>query len=403
MVFSFFKKPPQKMPERPVARPKAPTPEPAVTAELEAGEEPVSAVEESGPPPPKDLPALEFTDSGLDFTDSGISGIQVEHDMDPVQADIEQAAVLFANSQDSAVRAVLEATARAHSGAQGERLWRMLLDLMQVLNDRPAFDKLVEEFTQTCETSPPTWRPLESPAAAKQTTSGETAVTLQGVIAGADGPEFQTLRNAVAGKLPVRLDLGKLASCDDAAAEVLLDVLKQSRKVGGALTVEGADGMVGRLSRRLVVGQPEFLGSWHLLLELLLRLGDQEAFEEKAVDYAVTFEVSPPSWEVIKTPAAGKKPLVAAPEDDAFYLSGELKNCRFEDVRAYVDKQARPVLDFTAVKRMDFFSAGLLRNILDRCPVQNKEVIIRNPHHLVAELMGIVDLPSVAKIIVRKY
>lgn len=411
MVFSFFKKPPQKMPERPVARPKPLTPA-APAQDVAAGsapvaEEPVVVVSTAGKEVKPDLPPLDFTDSQFGFSDSGITGIEVEHDIDPVQADIEQAAVLFANGQDSAARAVLEAAARAHTGAAAERLWRMLLDLMQVLDDRAAFDKLGEEFAQTCETSPPTWRPVEKTVPVQGNASGDQLISLQGVIAGSEAPELLQLRDAVAGKRPMRLDLGKLASCDDDAAALLCDLLKLARKQGVALAVEGTEGLVGRLEKRLVVGQPEAANTWLLLLELYLRLGDQELFEEKAVDYAVTFEVSPPSWEVLKplpaTAAKAPPPPPPAPVDEAHYLTGELKNCRFEDVRVYVESQQRPVLDFSRVKRMDFFSAGLLRNILDRCPQSGKEVTIRNPHHLVAELMGIVDLPSVAKIIVRKY
>lgn len=409
MVFSFFKKPPQKMPERPVARPRppaAPTPVQGPAAGQTVGNEDLVAapaapeVEEK-----RELPPLDFTDSQFGFSDSGITGIEVEHDIDPVQADIEQAAVLFANAQDSAARAVLEAAARAHSGAQAERLWRMLLDLMQVLDDRAAFEKLGEEFARTCETSPPTWRPVEKTIPSQANVVGENTIVLQGVIAGEACPELAQLRDAVAAKQGVRLDLGKLASCDDEAAAVLCDLLKLARKQGLALSVEGTEGLVGRLEKRLVVGQAESVNTWLLLLELYLRLGNQEAFEEKAVDYAVTFEVSPPSWEILKpVPAVAAKPVAPrVPADEAHFLTGELKNCRFEDVRAYVEKQPRPILDFSRVKRMDFFSAGLLRNILDRCPQDGKEVTIRNPHHLVAELMGIVDLPSVAKIIVRKY
>ena len=45
---------------------------------------------------------------------------------------------------------------------------------------------------------------------------------------------------------------------------------------------------------------------WLLLLDLYQMLGMQNEFEEAAVDYAVTYEVSPPSWE---TPPPRPKPL----------------------------------------------------------------------------------------------
>jgi hypothetical protein len=38
-------------------------------------------------------------------------------------------------------------------------------------------------------------------------------------------------------------------------------------------------------------------GAWLLALELLQWSNDRAAFEDRAVDFAVTFELSPPSWE----------------------------------------------------------------------------------------------------------
>jgi anti-anti-sigma regulatory factor len=170
------------------------------------------------------------------------------------------------------------------------------------------------------------------------------------------------------------------------------------------VTLDGADGLVRSLESRLVVGQQKSAGSWLLLLELYQRLGKPEVFEEKAVDYAVTFEVSPPSWEDIKTvPRGSKAPAVpAAPQEKALFLSGELKNYRFGELPNYLDSTEQAVLDFSRVKRLDFFSAGLLRNTLEPYWRRGREVVIRHPHHLVAELMGIVGLNHVARIIVPK-
>ena len=64
---------------------------------------------------------------------------------------------------------------------------------------------------------------------------------------------------------------------------------------------------------------------WLLLLDLYQMLGLQNEFEEAAVDYAVTYEVSPPSWE---TPPPRPKPLETSQPitletgDDAFHVVG---------------------------------------------------------------------------------
>jgi anti-anti-sigma regulatory factor len=258
------------------------------------------------------------------------------------------------------------------------------------------------EFAQVCEKSPPTWR--QQDAATPAAAAGEKTVALQGVVTGADSAEILKLKTALGGKGPMRLDLGKLVSCDDEAASALGELLRLARKKGIALNLDGAEGLAGRLEARLVVGQPESVGSWLLLLELYQRLGQFEAFEEKAVDYAVTFEVSPPSWEDVKAPVKGKAPATpVAPKEHALILSGELKNYRFGELPNYLDTTELPILDFSRVKRLDFFSAGLLRNTLESYWRQGKEVVIRHPHHLVAELMGIVGLNQVARIIVPKF
>lgn len=396
MVFSIFKKQPEKMPERPAAKPKPPA-TPAGGAQAPAAE--ASAQAEK----PKDLAPLNFTDSGFgdDFSASSMMAIHVEHDMDPVQVDIEQAAVLFANSQDTAARAVLETAARSHSGAEAERLWRMLLDLLQVLEDRPAFEKLGMEFAQVCEKSPPTWR--EDQQVAKKAAGGQSTVVLQGVLTGSDSPGFAKLREALDKKQPIQVNLGKLASLDDFAAGVLCDMFRRARKQGSAITLEGPEGCVERLEGRLVAGQKDYEKGWLLLLELYQLLGQQEKFDEKAVDYAVTFEVSPPSWEVIKAGSVKAVAVELDPIDEAYAMTGECKNQRFEDLQAFLDLHDNPVIDCSKLKRIDFASAGMLQNILRPSQQAGKAIVIRHPHHLVAELLNIVGVSAVARIVVTKF
>ncbi|HRE16779.1 MAG TPA: STAS domain-containing protein [Rhodocyclaceae bacterium] len=394
MVFSIFKKPPEKMPERPAAKPKSPA-TPAAGTPAPASE----------PPKKKEAGPSGFGDSGFgdDFSSSSMLAIHVEHDVDPVQVDIEQAAVLFANSQDSAARAVLETAARAHTGADAERLWRMLLDLLQVLGDRPAFEKLGMEFAQVCEQSPPTWR--EGDAAAPKTAGGgsQATVMLQGVIAGSDSPGFAKLREALDKKQPMQVNLGKLASLDDFAAGVLCEMFRKARKQGLAITLEGADGCIERLEGRLVAGKQDYEKGWLLLLELYQLLGAQERFDEKAVDYAVTFEVSPPSWETLKAGAVKAVKLDLEPVEEVYNMSGECKNQRFDDLQGFLELHDHPVIDCSRLKRLDFASAGMLQNILRPWHQQGKEIIIRHPHHLVAELLNIVGVSPLARVVVTKF
>lgn len=425
MVFSFFKKQPQKMPERPAARPRAPA------VHLPEAKRPVAPVEEVQPLA-EPLPDLEFTNSNVrgtgatsgkpvsgapplkplmaddefdmdgfenDFTESSVMAIDVGNDIDPFQADIEQAVVLFANSQDSAARALLETFIRAYPGIEGLRFWQLLFDLLQVSNDRDAFERLGVEFAQACETSPPTWRELQ-----RETISappGSKLFTLQGVLTEECLKPLAELTEVLNHKQAAVIDCGKLIGCDDEVAGQFADLLSRARRSGISVTLERPEGFLGRLNDRLQVGQASHLPSWLLLLELLQRHGAQEQFEERAVDYAVTFELSPPSWEA-STALPGKVPVATRRVDDAYYLSGELKSCRFEELVDVVEGHELPILDFSNVRRMDFFSAGQLVNRLAPYKAAGRDIIIRSPNHLVAELMAVVGLNKQARIIVPR-
>ena len=178
-------------------------------------------------------------------------------------------------------------------------------------------------------------------------------------------------------------------------------MLTGARRQGAVIVLDQIEGVIQPLRSRLVAGEAQNARSWLLLLELLQRHGTQEDFEQCAIDFAVTFERSPPSWEAVTAPSlpATKN---AAPVDDAHYLSGEIKNSRFDDLIAVLNLQENVVLDFSGVRRLDFFSAGQLVNRLSPLKGSGREVTIRSPNHLVAELMAVVGINKFARIIVPK-
>jgi len=417
MVFSFFKKSAQKMPERQAAKPRAQATGPVYQkAALAPPPEPVAELPPESPEPlPELLPDLEFASSGSlkpppaaardDFDDGGFStasalDIKVDHDGDPVQGDIEHAVVLFANGQDAAARTLLETLIRAYPGDEGRRFWLLLLDLLQCIGDRAAFDKLALEFVQTWETSPPPWR--ETKPAAAGNGARQHRLALRGVLTNGEAAPLDDLAGWLAQGQAVAIECGRLAGCDDVVAGRLAALLSEARHKGVAVTLHEVDGFLARLGERLQPGEAVRETAWALLLELLLRHGTQEQFEERAVDYAVTFERSPPSWE--SPPAlAAEEPSAfgAAAQDGACYLEGDLKNCRFDELAALEDSE-HPVIDFSGVRRMDFFSAGQLVNRVAALKARGHEVLIRGPGHLLAELMVVVGLNKQARILVAK-
>lgn len=434
MVFSFFKKQDKKMPERPAARPRAPD-------LLPEAKVPVAPAEDQAKPLPEPLPDLEFTpgkptrpqpapaackpqdkpaaapqqapvaDSDFsiddfdsdDFTESSVMGIDVNQDDDPLQACVEQVVVLYANGQDGAARSLLETFVRSYRGREGRRFWLLLFDLLQATGERAAFEKLGADYAEACEMSPPTWS-KESPDARQAAGSvGPRKIFLQGVLTAEGALPVSELAKLIEQKAQVTVDCTKLIGCDDEVAGQLADLLSRARKTRLSVVLSGTDVFIDRLNSRMVAGDTAHEASWRLLLELLQRHGTQDAFEERAVDYAVTFELSPPSWEPrVAAVAPAVSAATARPADDAYYLSGELKGCRFDELVAVIEGVEQPIIDFSGVRRLDFVSAGQLVNRLAPYKAAGRDIVIRSPNHLVAELMAVVGLNKQARILVPK-
>src|SRR5262249_16016206 len=139
-------------------------------------------------------------------------------------------------------------------------------------------------------------------------------------------------------------------------------------------------------------------GAWLLTLELLQWQCNQATFDERVVDYAVIFEVSPPSWEpparvenasatAAAPPAAG--PAKASGESEALVFSGVIAGANAPQVNALADfshKRNLMLVDMTDVERIDFVCAGALLNLINRIESQRKTVHIAGASPIIRAL-----------------
>jgi anti-anti-sigma regulatory factor len=406
MVFSFFKKPPEKMVARPAAVPrstKIPDPLPApgiadVAEDLAPGSLSASSAPAADAPASLDSADFVFSESSPDF--------QIEGDIDPVDAQAEEAAILFANGQDEAVRRVLENAVSIHRAGPGERLWLMLFDVYQMSGKKAPFEALEIEYAQSFEKSPPGWRD-KFRAQSKAIELAASILLFRGDLTGDNGAAFDDLRQSLEKNPRLRLDLSKVARLDAQGCSRLLSLLQQARKARHELDLLGRDSLADLLEARIECGRAEDQGCWLLFLELCQLQGRFEAFEEAAINYAVTFEVSPPSWEPrVAVPEALLPMVEAKPGDDAagaYALRGDIKASRFIDLPAHAKAHDPLLIDCATLTRIDFISAGALLNVLTTIRRSGKQIVFRHPNHLVAELFGIVGLKAVATIVPEKY
>jgi anti-anti-sigma regulatory factor len=144
---------------------------------------------------------------------------------------------------------------------------------------------------------------------------------------------------------------------------------------------------------------------WLLLLELLLLTHREKDFEETAMDYCVTFEVSPPSFDAPKHAAVS---LAAGPATagDRFLLPAVIRGDSAALLAAIAGHAAlHPVLvlDGSRLARIDYAAANALAAHLRTLAQNGREVVLRDLNHLVAALLRLLGVGDQVRLYAHKY
>ena len=314
---------------------------------------------------------------------------------------VEEAAVLYANGNAAAAEAVLVDCLDTQADAS-QAVWGLLFDLYRLLGRRDCFDARGIAYAQRFECSPPPWNDLSGGTQVSREVPSVVNLPVR-LDAGVTRALTQ-LEKIARTRGALRVDLGRVRSMDDAGCRVLHDCFTRMHAERLRLTVVRPEELVARLTERVVEAEaPREM--WLLLLELLQHQGDEEQFEAFAIDYAVRFEVSPPSWEAPPPAPAtdpdGEAADEAAEDLDAFHLEGELNAASDAGVRALADfghERRTLSIECSRLRRVDFVSAGRLFNILASLNAQGAVVELRRVNTLVAALFKVVGIDQVARI-----
>lgn len=315
---------------------------------------------------------------------------------------LENAALLYASGQAPAARALLQqGVANDHDTKQSPLAWLALFDLLQRACDRTAFDQVALQYSMQFERSAPAFEGRADSPAAPKAAGGYLAIT--GKLTAESASQIESLRRAIARKAShAKLDLSTLASFDDAGARLLATALAEARRAKLALTLDRQQKLKAALDAAVKNGREAGEGAWLLSLELLQWAHDQSTFDDRAIEYAIAFEVSPPSWEppplaidpVEPTPDAA----VAGPSPanlEAVVLSGVIVGHASQSVSQLQDfahGRHMIAIDMTEVERIDFVCAGALLNAVNRIESQRKAVQVLGASPIIRALLLLIGL-----------
>jgi anti-anti-sigma regulatory factor len=341
---------------------------------------------------------------GKDWRPS-FSKIEVDERAPALCPALENAALLFASGQIDAARATLaDAVINDPEASTSMLAWLSLFDILQRCGDKAAADELALKFVVAFERSPPIWDESRTQGASRDADAKAKAgafVRFSGELA-TDNPGFESLVKAVNAAPKCRLDFSGISSVDEQTAGAVAEVLRGVRRKSYPLQIQGADALRRVLEGGVEVGKPVREAYWSLLLELLQWLNDSAAFEEQAVNYAISFEVSPPSWEGRRAeaaaPAAPAEISAAAADEvasDIYPLQGVLTGPGEPQVmrlREFGRNNASVIIDCQALERIDFVCAGALLNELEGVERLQKPIQVSQASPIVQALLLVIGV-----------
>ena len=373
----------------------------------------------------------------------GASALEVSEVMhDP---ELDEAVIAFANADFTQCEDALgRMTAKDGARSQHAETWLVLFDLYRATGQQQRFESLAMEYAQQFGWSAPQWYSLPKLVADAAADEPLLAVADTGPgghsdvgwlcpahldIEAVGRLRSQTLQLP----LPWIFDWGQLVRVD---AEAAMQLSMLFRLWGGqALEMRwlGGDRLFAALQDAAPTGvrdaDPAF---WLTRLDALRLANRADQFDETAIDYCVTYEVSPPSWEPARckvtisnpglstrTPALSMVSEVSTsfmesnPADDAtdgvevahVELSGQLVGdigATLFKLNGELGKAAVVSVSCARLIRVDFIAAGDLLNWVLSKRTESRSVHFVDTHRLIALFFGAMGINEHAKVQVRK-
>lgn len=324
---------------------------------------------------------------------------------------LEEAAILFASEQIEATELLLEQLIQTESyNALNSSAWLMLFDLYQITNNQLKFEKLSLDYVSKLEISAPIWvTPQELQVAPKTEKGFIPGVSFSGKISTEIDKQVEKLLNLAKLHKQLRLEFVRITAVDVQGCELLLTAFQSLKKSKRELIIVGANDMINYMRSMIAVGRrDESEAPWLLLLELLQLVNDEPGFEEASIDYCITYEVSPPSFEAPKHKATSPSVGISIEfvEAERFALPKVITgntDMLIENISQFAQQNHSVQLDCAQLDRIDFGACGqLLSGLIPISKQLNVSIEFHNVNHLVMALLNAMGFKNVAVIFPRK-
>ncbi|MDB5912239.1 MAG: hypothetical protein JWP22_914 [Ramlibacter sp.] len=377
------------------------------------------------------------------FSHSKQFAIQVEEfSHDP---ELEEASIRFANGDDSGAEAgLLEVLGPQGSRVNHDETWLTLFDLYRATGRQDRFENAAIDFASRFGRSAPQWFSLPE-IVGRMSTPVSAAPSTQAADWNCPpvfGTQSLAALNAALVKAtpPYRLNWSKLNSIAEPAIEPLTKLFTQWAGANVQLRFIGVESLEKVLKDATPSNDRAANPSWwKLRMEVLRVMHRPDEFELVALDYCVTYEVSPPSWDSARceyksihadgSHAARNTIIGEAFRDsvvssvmtgygDSQYPSqnSQLSSVATVELSGQILGDGKEALDILDAKladadimiiscarlmRIDFTAAGTLLNWVNAREGEGRQVQFIDVHRLVAAFFTVIGISEHARITIR--
>ena len=401
----------------------------------------------TGLPPLAPLSSVSFGGGGANYAGDFGSPFAVEVSEVVHDPELDEAVISFANADFAQCDDVLQQlTGTGGARAQHAETWLVLFDLYRATGQQQRFESLAIDYAQQFGWSAPQWYSL--PKLVADAVSDEPIITSGSRGAGSlqhgevgwvcpahlDIEGVARLRSQTLQlPLPWVFDWGQLALIDAEAAMQLSGLFRAWASQSLEMRWMAGERLFTVLQEAAPTGvrdaDPAF---WQTRLDALRLANRADQFDEAAIDYCVTYEVSPPSWEPArcKVVIAGNTLTTKAPHPSVIseVSTGFMESTLSEDAAGVVEMahvelsgqlvgdigetlkkldaslRTAPIVSVSCARliRVDFIAAGDLLNWVLTKRNENRAVHFVDAHRLLALFFGAMGINEHAKVQVRK-
>ena len=361
-------------------------------------------------------------------------------------AELEEAAILFANGDDAGAEAgLLEILAPGASHADHVYTWLTLFDLYRATGDQVKFEAAAVEFAQRFSRSAPQWFSLPDMVKAlvqPAQKASQERVAADWICPSVLGVQSVGVLNMAIARaaMPWCLDWSHLKTIEAGALTPLRKVFSQWANQPVQLRFMG-DAQLQQVLRSATPSDDKTTDSrwWQLRMEMLRVIHRPDDFELTALDFCVTYEVSPPAWEIARCDykslddhgdAMGRATIIGEAVSETVYsslmqmdgdslldfpsssavhfssveLSGQIQGDAvgvMERLEASLTGADRMQISCTKLIRVDFSAAGMLLNWVSARQAENRFVEFSEVNRLVAAFFNVIGIIEYAKVTAR--